>query len=525
MNKKKISIKINGILVCVLHVLFLISCTDKFDEYNRDPGQPTDEEIMEGYYKLGAFFPQMLNYAYPAQENAYQMGENLIGDPYGRYLSIANTWTATFSTFNAPAGWINSPFNDVYSKVYGGWSQVKQLTEGHGQLFAWAEILKVTSVQRLTDMYGPLPYSQIQTGNIAVAYDSQQDVYKGMFNDLDRAIDTLTNFVINNPSYTAMSKFDQVYQSDFKKWIKYANSLKLRMALRIVYADEALAKQKAEEAVKHQFGVIELNSDNAANSFPQNPVWTVTTSWGDSRSCADIISYMSGYNDPRLSKYFTQSTVPGGPEYLGLRTGIAVPDKSWADQYSSATYKQADPTLWMCAAEVAFLRAEGAMRGWDMGSDAKDLYEKGIKLSFEQWIAGGVDSYINDDTSKPGDYNDPDPALAAKALSTITIKWNDSDPFETKLERLITQKWIAMFPLGQEAWSEQRRTTYPRFFPTLINGSDDSSLSTRLASRIPFPPDEKNNNTDNYNKAVQLLGGPDNYGTKLWWDKNPNKGW
>ena len=82
-----------------------------------------------------------------------------------------------------------------------------------------------------------------------------------------------------------------------------------------------------------------------------------------------------------------------------------------------------------------------------------------------------------------------------------------------------------MYPLGQEAWSEQRRTGYPRFFPVLVNASDEPELTTRLASRIPFPPAEKDNNAQNYDGAVQLLGGPDKYGTKLWWDKNPNKGW
>lgn len=510
-------------LIASLGLLFTVSCTNNFEDMNRDPAQPTDDEILEGNYKLGAFFPQMLNYAYPAQENAYQMGENLIGDPYGRYLSIAAEWTSTFSTFNAPAGWINSPFNDAFEKVYGGWTQVKNQTNGEGHLYAWAQILRVTAMQRITDMYGPIPYSQVESGNIAVGYDSQEQVYKSMFNDLDNAIAVLTDFVAENPSYRAMSSFDQVYGSDFSKWIKYANSLKLRMAMRIVYADPVLAKQKAEEAVSHQGGLITSNNEVAENAFPSNPVWMVTTSWGDSRACADIIAYMNGYNDSRLSQYFTKSQHGGGSEYLGLRTGISISSKTWAGRYSSTTYGQTQKTLWMNAAEIAFLRAEGALRGWDMGGSAQDFYEEGIRLSFSQWSAGGVDSYISDDTSKPAGIEDPDATYAAAPISTITIKWNEADPFETKLERLITQKWIAMYPLGQEAWSEQRRTGYPKFFPVLVNNSSDPNLTTRLASRIPFPPDEQNNNAQNYDKALELLGGNDNYSTKLWWDQNPNK--
>lgn len=512
-------------LIAAGSLLFAVSCTGDFEDFNRNPAQPTDEEIMEGYYKLGAFFPQMLNYAYPAQENAYQMGENLVGDPYGRYLSVANSWTTTFSTFNAPAGWINSPFNDAFEKVYGGWAQVKDLTGGEGQLYAWAQILRVTAMQRITDMYGPIPYSQIEGGSIAVGYDSQEQVYRSMFTDLDNAIAVLTEFVAENPDYSAMATFDQVYGGNFSKWIRYANSLKLRMAMRIVYADEAFARQKAEEAVNHPGGMIISNGDIAENAFPSNPIWTMTTAWGDSRVCADIVAYMNGYQDPRLSSYFTKSQHEGGSEYLGLRTGIAISGKDWSNKYSSTTYVQSDKTLWFNAAETAFLRAEGAIRGWNMGGTAQEFYEEGIRLSFSQWGAGGADTYIQNETLKPAGIEDPDPELAAAPISTITIKWSESDPFETKLERVITQKWIAMYPLGQEAWSEQRRTGYPKFFPVKVNSGDDSNLTTRLASRIPFPPDEKNNNAQNYEGAVNLLGGTDNYSTKLWWDKNPNKGW
>jgi len=502
----------------------MASCTANFEDMNRNPGEPTDKEFLEGHYKLGAFFPQMLNYAYPSQENAYQMGENLVGDVYGRYLSVANDWTATFSTFNAAAWWIDSPFKDALPKTYGGWIQVKTMTDGEGPLYAWAQIIRVTAMQRITDMYGPIPYSKVESGSIAVGYDSQEDVYKNMLSDLDKAIEDLTEFVKENPDYTAMATFDKVYNGDFSQWIKYANSLKLRMAMRIVYAAPELAKQKAEEAVTHPGGLISNNNDIAQNAFPQNPVWTMTTAWGDSRVCADIVAYMNGYKDPRLARYFTKSRVAGSnDDYLGLRTGISIPSKAWAGLYCSTTYERADPTLWMNAAEVSFLRAEGALRGWNMGGTAENFYEEGIKLSFAQWQAEGSDAYINDDTSKPGGINDPDTKLAAPPISTITIKWNDTDSFERKLERLITQKWIAMYPLGQEAWSEQRRTGYPHFYPVLVNSSSEPNLTTELASRLPFPPDEKNNNTQNYDEAVKLLGGNDNYSTKLWWDKNPNK--
>lgn len=154
-----------------------------------------------------------------------------------------------------------------------------------------------------------------------------------------------------------------------------------------------------------------------------------------------------------------------------------------------------------------------------MGNTDEFFYNEGIKLSFEQYAVNGADTYLANEDLKPGDYIDPYNVFSEPALSTITIKWKSAANEEEKLERIITQKWIAMWPLGQEAWSEQRRTGYPKFFPVKVNSSSESELTTKLASRIPFPPSEMEKNNVNYIDAVAKLGGPDKYGTKLWWDK------
>lgn len=527
MKEKRIN-KIKKFSLIVVSLFFILSCTSNFEAWNQAEGQPNDKEIMEGSYKLWAFFPQILNYAYPAQENAYQMGQNLIGDPYGRYLSISNPGFKTnFSNFNAPDGWINSPFSDINEKVIGGWSEINNLTEGKGHLFSLAQIVRVTAMQRLSDLQGPIPYTSAGGEDLVVTYNSQEEAYKAMIKDLDDAVSVLSSIKVED---AMMVKFDQVYSGNISNWIRYANSLKLRMAMRIVYADENQAKVWAEEAVKHPGGLIEDNTQNAANQFPQNPIWTMTTAWGDSRACADIIAYMNGYEDPRISKYFTPNTAEdvagdGDDVYLGIRTGVDlnIYTTDRIKLYSSSTYKRSDPTLWMPATEVAFLKAEGALRGWNMGGTAQEFYEKGIQLSFDQWEAGSPTEYIANKELKPAGIEDPNDIMAEEPISTVTISWDDSDEFELKLERLITQKWIAMYPLGTEAWSDQRRTGYPRFYPVIMNLSEEPELSKRLASRIPFPPIEKSNNKENYDKAVQLLGGPDLYGTRLWWDKKNNK--
>jgi hypothetical protein len=506
---KKYSKYTKFVAVALFATLFLASCMD-YEKINTP-------EYLPQKLSTGAYFGQMQNSVYPAQENAYQIDQNFIGDCYGRYMSISNKWDNHFATFNAVEDWVGSPFRTL-SDFYPAWIEVKNKTNGEGVNFAWAQLLRVAKMQRLTDIYGPIPYSKITGSSITVAYDSQEEVYNHLFEDLDFAIDELTAYALAFPGDKPMAEYDKVYGGDFKQWVKFANSLKLRLAMRIVYANPTLAKQKAEEAVSHPIGLIAANSDNAACIYTPNGIYQVATNWGDSRTCADIVSYMNGYADPRRSAYYgTNST----GNYVGLRSGVNVTSKSSVQDYSIPKFAETDKTLWMNAAEVAFLKAEGALRGWNMGGGtAENLYNEGIKLSFDEHGTSGAETYLANTTNQPGACNDPLHATAA--ISTITVKWDNTANDEVKLERLITQKWIAIWPLGTEAWSDYRRTGYPRFFPVELNRSTEASLTT-VANRIPFEPKEKINNEANYAGAVTLLGGSDTYGTKLWWDKKPNK--
>lgn len=513
----------------LLIIVTSAACTSNYDDYNRDPGQPTGPEI-EPYIRVLAF-QQMIDNVYSSQENSYQMNENLIGDPYGRYLSIANSgFTSSFSIFNASASWINYPFEDVLTKFNGAWIKIRTIIpEDVVSLRGWSDILRVAAMYRVADLYGPIPYSKVGSGNINAPYDSVEDLYKNMIADLDKAIVDLTDYITKNPKdYIVLSQADGVYGGDLKKWVVFANSLKLRLAMRTVYADPTYAQMKAEEATNHSLGLITDNSQMPAYIFSSgnNPVYKMSVEWGDSMPAADIITYMVGYDDPRLSKYFKPATLEGAEgEYIGVRTGVTLDAKTVMGKYSGVTFTASDPSIWMTAAEVSFLRAEGAARNWNMGGTAQYFYEQGVKLSFDQWKATGVDQYLSDDTKTQANYINPVHASQSiNAMSSITIKWNEGASFEEKLERIITQKWIAMYPLGSEAWSEQRRTGYPKFFPVMLNGSDDASLTTHLASRIPFPPSENDRNKVNLDAAIKMLGtGGDNYGTRLWWDAKPNK--
>jgi hypothetical protein len=246
---------------------------------------------------------------------------------------------------------------------------------------------------------------------------------------------------------------------------------------------------------------------------------------------ASMESILSGYNDGRAEAYFDESV-----DYAGERKGVRGGNPllpGYADELEQkAAYigfstinddiKTPDVQL-MTAAEVYFLKAEAALRGWAGAGDVQTNYEMGISTSFDQHGISGASAYIADAVSTPANYVDPvTDSNSMEALSDITIAWDGGASDEEKLERIITQKWIAMFPEGQEAWSEFRRTGYPKIFPVVSNqsgGTIDTDIQIR---RIPFVDSEISTNAPGVEDARTKLGGPDNGGTRLWWDTGSN---
>jgi hypothetical protein len=173
----------------------------------------------------------------------------------------------------------------------------------------------------------------------------------------------------------------------------------------------------------------------------------------------------------------------------------------------------------MCTAEAYFLRAEGALLGWNMGGTAKDLYEAGIKNSLIQWgITDNavIQNYINS-TSTPVAPND---YLKSPALSTVPVKFDATDS-KVQLEQIALQKWLALFPDGWEAWADYRRGHVLKLYPVANSDNPDITDPTKQwMRRLPFLLMEKQTNKSEVEKAVQMLGGPDKITTPLWWDKN-----
>lgn len=514
-----------------LLLIYGYACTGNFDKINQKDYQVDKEELGREGYNVGASLKGLQGLVIPTEEHLYQFVEALAAGSFAGYIGCTVEWTAKFETYNPPTDWLEAPFSDLITRTYPFYRDLLDETEDPVAL-ALGKLLRVSIMHRVTDMYGPIPYSKIisKTGEVSltVPYDSQEEVYKQMFKELDEVRDVLNDNL--TLSAEAFRRFDNVYQGNLSKWLKFTNSLKLRMAMRLTYIPEMKeeARRIAEEAVAS--GVITLNADNALLKVEENRAAMIFNDWNDHRVGADIISYMNGYKDPRREKMFTIVKVKGttpnteADGYAGIRIGIDVASKNkMTGAYSKPIISSSSSFMWMNAAEITFLRAEGALRGWNMGGDAKDLYNDAIALSFEQYGASGVEAYIADATNKPEAYTDPVSGTYTDRggpRSTITIAWeNDEEKFERNLERIITQKWIANFPLGVEAWSEFRRTGYPHLIPVVENKSGGAINSDQMIRRLWYPPIEYTENLSNINSAIGMLGGPDNGGTKLWWDK------
>lgn len=503
-------------------LLGVTSCTNSYEQYNQDEYAVSREEMQRDAYSLSSAMLNLEGWVIPTDVNTNQFTECLCGGSYGGYIADSNSGFSgkNFAQYSPENGWSRVLFKDIIPKMFIYSNEVDKVTN-EAVPRAVAKIIKVAGMHRVTDAYGPIPYSKVGlNGEITAPYDSQEDVYNLMFEQLNNAITALTS----NRTADFSAKADKVYNGNVEHWIKFANSLKLRLAMRISKVAPAKAQQMAEEAVKHEIGVMTSNADNAALTLSStNPFRVIMYEYngGDSRISADITTYMNGYNDPRRDAIFTKSTftrsgITNG--YFGIRNGIQIPDGATAHAYSNYNVNTDTKILWMNAAEVSFLCAEGALRGWNMGNTAKHFYEQGIRLSFEQWGVSGADTYIANTTATPAQYTDPMGTNSYNGQpSTITIAWDDAASMNTNLERIITQKWLANFPLGQESWSEYRRTGYPKFMPVVVNNSGGIVNSNRGARRLAYPQEERTNNYENYNAALSLLGGTDNMATDVWW--------
>jgi hypothetical protein len=299
--------------------------------------------------------------------------------------------------------------------------------------------------------------------------------------------------------------------------------------MRLSYVNASLAQAQAEKAVADPNGLMTTVADdiylNMVNGLSyQNPLWNITNAYGDISMSAAMKSIIEGYSDPREAAYFLPSAYDG--KFEGIRQGQNITTAEYAG-FSLLNVQAGTPMQIMVASESYFLRAEGALRGWNMGgSTAQTFYQEGVTLSFQEKGVTMPAGYLSDAVSTAIPYVDPTNSTnnvpaGSPYLNNITIAWNSGDTFEHNLQRIITQKWLAIYPDGEEAWSDFRRTGYPKLFPVVVNNSGGTISTTAFVKRLPFAADELQNNPKGVAQGVTELGGPDNGGTRLWWDVNP----
>lgn len=343
----------------------------------------------------------------------------------------------------------------------------------------------------LTDAYGDVPYSQAGKikDYITPAYDKQKDVYFGLLEDLKTAKASL------DPAGRAIAG-DIIYNGNIARWRKLANSLRIRIALRIADKEPAKSKQVLDEIKAEGDAYISDNADNAQlvylTSPQQNPVSALFETRDDYRISKTIVDKLFQLNDPRLPVYAAKTQTATPQEYVGIPNGLTNSEASilgFAKTSKPGAYfltPQA-PAVIFSYAELLFDRAEAAARGFTT-ENAADLYQQAIKASLKQ-------------------YNISD-AAALTYLSQPGVQY-DATNYKKSIGE---QKWIALFGQGLEAFAERRRLDYPQ-----LTASVNTVLNGQIPVRFIYPGTEQSLNGQSYKNAVASQGA-DLLTTKLWFD-------
>jgi hypothetical protein len=389
---------------------------------------------------------------------------------------------------------------------------MEEMPTGRTKL-AIARIMEISVWQRLTDLFGAVPFSATTEDATDVqskpAYDSQEAIYTTLIADLDVAVSKLTS---TDLSY---GNADFYYKGNADKWKRFGNSLKLRLGMRIRFANPTLAEKTVREAMAQP--LLLNNADNAAiptyndaQTINMHPILQQFISGSaDLRYLADaFVNTLKNTSDPRLP-FIAEATVnskkAGAPSYSGI--GVALTDAQLLgvikDDHSTAsltTYFNKSlttpiPCYVFTYADVCFFKAEAALLGWGATpAEAEGFYQNGIRAAM---------------------------ALLPFNITTVPQTYIDAQfsftglSDEEKLEKIMTQKWILLFGRDYEAFAEWRRTGYPVLTP----GDNVGSTNGTIPRRAVYSSLELLLNTDSYKVAIGGLTQGDSYLSSVWWDK------
>lgn len=472
------------ILTVLLALWIVSSCNDEFDDYNtddRNPAKVPGESIFSNAQK-----------ALADQISSTNVNLNI-------FRLWAQHWTQTTYTDEANYDILNrnvadNTFEIYYEDVLKDLRESARLIEEAGSPFgedpavlqnklAIIEILNVYAFQNLVDIFGMVPYTEaLDIENVHPAYEDGHTVYVDLFKRLDAAIATM------NPEFGSFDIADLYYSGDVASWIKFANTLKIKMGITIADADAALAKTAVETAVQGSFS---SNEDDCLMPYMQsspnfNPIYDelVATGRHDFVGANTMIDLMNELNDPRRAAYFTvyEGTYKGG------QYGYASPYTDHS-HVGDVLHAPDFPGIILTYSELQFYLAEAAERGFQVPSPAAAYYSEGIRSSFEFWQTEGADAYL----SRP-----------AVAYGTATGTWK---------QKIALQSWIAAYNRGLEAYTTWRRLDYP-----ILNIPEFWENYSDIPTRFTFPVNEQTLNSANYKAAAEAIGG-DELTTKIFWDK------
>ena len=474
---------INKLFLPGFILVLILGCTDDFEEINSNPNQP---EVVSADLLL----PRVINFAVnDVALEAWNEG-NIVAQL---------TAKINFTDFDRYLWGSNS---DLWETLYGNLRDVNNIldiaeTTGNPNYTATALILRAWMFSIITDNWGDVPYSEASRakidGIIQPVYDEQEEIYNGILADLEEANNLIQ--LSGNPIGG-----DLLYDGNMLQWKKLANSLRIRALMRISKRRDV---GSTIQSIIDTQPVFESNLDNAVMEYlsAQPNTWPVHTfrvgSFDEFRLSLTIEGVLRDLDDPRLFNWFRPTDNPeDDPElYAGMPNGLS---ENNASNYNggASNVSRCGPILYeepnavdaiiMQYAELQFILAEAAQKGWING-DAQEYYENGVTASFNYW---GV--------AMPDDY-----------LSRAGVAY-DGD-----LETIMTQKWLASFLVGFEAWYDYRRTGLPTF---IVPGPDNVN-NDQVPVRFLYPGDQQTLNTANYEAAVARQG-PDDINTKVWWERD-----
>lgn len=471
-------------IVVVSSVAFaLSSCTKNFEEINTDPNSPTTAPIttLLSYGIMNhasAFYDPWGDMNEPSTYSGHLAKHSYIDESRYTYRpnSIENIWTSSSRELKNL---------DI--------ARVRASEEGLKNMEGATLTIQTMIWMVVTDRWRDVPYFDAMKGDqgvISPPYSKQEDIYPDLLNRLKTAGDLL-----NSNATDALGAGDLIFDNNIVKWAKFANSLRLRAAMRISNVDPNLAKQHIEEVMGNpaKYPIMETNDDNAfvlwPGTAPYQEPWQLDGLARDDYSVANyLINELLRLDDPRLPVY-AHKNAKG--IYKGAPVGAKNNEIENASEYSRIGARFRDVAAgfspFMRAAEVYFDIAEAGNKGWQVGMSAKAAYERGVKLSMEE---NGVSA------------NDLNSYLSGKGA------------YDGTLNSIYVQKWLAVFKNGQEAWALTRRTDL--FKMPAASGSPYAG-HTRPPFRYPYPTSETQLNSKN--SAAFVAEVEDSFwGKQMWWD-------